>query len=324
MSSLTDAVYLRMLASPDMAVEDIARDIGVDADSIRASLDELAQASLVEVMRGETPHVRPISPDIAVAALLAREQATIAQRSQQVEAGRIALAQLLATQRKLQQSPEMTVLPTVEEVRDRLGALMLECTEEVATLSPVSKPSPRSIEASRAVDLEALERGLRLRIVHLESIRNDPASWDHLAWQRDQGIEVRLAPVVPVRLILLDASHALVPLQRVERGAGAVLLSSPGVITALRALFDQVWRTARPMGAKHTRDADGLSRQEHALMVLWAKGATDEAASRQLGVSVRTIRRLSANLMERLHAVSRFQAGARAFELGWLTVEDLE
>lgn len=324
MSRVTDSVYLRLLASPELAVDGIAGELGLDTATVRESLDELARASLVEVMRGDGPHVRPISPDIAVAALLAREQAMVAQRSQQIEEGRVALAQLLATQRELRQSPEMTVLRTVDEVRDRIDALSRECREEVRTLIPAGQSSPRSIEASRPLELEALDRGLRLRVVYLESIRNDPETWDHVVWQRDHGVEVRLAPVVPVRLLVFDGTHAVVPLRDAVRGAGAVVLSSPGVLIALQALFDQVWRSARPMGARRTRDTDGLSGQERALLRLWAKGATDEAAARQLGVSVRTIRRLSANLMERLDAASRFQAGARAFDLGWLSAEDLD
>ncbi len=43
-------------------------------------------------------------------------------------------------------------------------------------------------------------------------------------------------------------------------------------------------------------------------------GHTDEAASRQLGVSLRTYRRRVAELMAMLDATSRFQAGIRARE----------
>lgn len=45
-------------------------------------------------------------------------------------------------------------------------------------------------------------------------------------------------------------------------------------------------------------------------------GATDEAAARDLGMSVRTYRRRVAELLDVLEAGSRFQAGVRAGELG--------
>jgi DNA-binding NarL/FixJ family response regulator len=40
--------------------------------------------------------------------------------------------------------------------------------------------------------------------------------------------------------------------------------------------------------------------------------------SRQLGISVRTTRRMVANVMERLEARSRFEAGYEAARRGWL------
>lgn len=54
------------------------------------------------------------------------------------------------------------------------------------------------------------------------------------------------------------------------------------------------------------------------LLQLLADGAKDEAAARSLGVSVRTVRRMVADLMRRLDARSRFQAGILAKRRGWL------
>lgn len=45
-------------------------------------------------------------------------------------------------------------------------------------------------------------------------------------------------------------------------------------------------------------------------------GATDTAAAKELGMSVRTYRRRVAELLDTLDAGSRFQAGVRAGELG--------
>ncbi|MFB6613075.1 hypothetical protein ACFCV9_02420 [Streptomyces sp. NPDC056367] len=45
---------------------------------------------------------------------------------------------------------------------------------------------------------------------------------------------------------------------------------------------------------------------------------TDEAAGKPLGVSLRTVRRQMSALMERLNASSRFEAGLKAAQQGWL------
>jgi len=56
-----------------------------------------------------------------------------------------------------------------------------------------------------------------------------------------------------------------------------------------------------------------LTRQ---ILVLLNAGYKDDAAARQLGLSVRTYRRHVAEIMRALGAASRFQAGARAAKLG--------
>jgi DNA-binding CsgD family transcriptional regulator len=70
-----------------------------------------------------------------------------------------------------------------------------------------------------------------------------------------------------------------------------------------------------------TNPANGtraVSGDERALLRLLAAGLTDEAAARRLGISVRTARRQVAVLMDKLGASSRFQAGYRAAQRGWL------
>ncbi len=62
----------------------------------------------------------------------------------------------------------------------------------------------------------------------------------------------------------------------------------------------------------------GPSDSERLLLRLLSLGAKDEAAARHLGVSVRTVRRMIADLMRRMDARSRFQAGILAAERGWL------
>jgi DNA-binding NarL/FixJ family response regulator len=51
-----------------------------------------------------------------------------------------------------------------------------------------------------------------------------------------------------------------------------------------------------------------------------AEGHTDEAIAKRLGVSHRTARRIASDLMDRLGARSRFEAGVRAVQQGWLPI----
>ncbi len=70
--------------------------------------------------------------------------------------------------------------------------------------------------------------------------------------------------------------------------------------------------------SKQQNDKSDPSDSERLLLQLLSLGAKDEAAARHLGVSVRTVRRMIADLMRRMDARSRFQAGILAAERGWL------
>jgi DNA-binding CsgD family transcriptional regulator len=72
----------------------------------------------------------------------------------------------------------------------------------------------------------------------------------------------------------------------------------------------------KPAAEEATEQA--LSAAELLLLALLADGLKDEAVARALGVSVRTVRRMVAELMHRLDARSRFQAALLAQRKGWL------
>ena len=58
--------------------------------------------------------------------------------------------------------------------------------------------------------------------------------------------------------------------------------------------------------------------QDAHLLALMAAGLKDEVVARQLGLSLRTVRRRIARLMDELGADTRFQAGIEAARRGWL------
>ncbi|MFD0332056.1 LuxR C-terminal-related transcriptional regulator [Streptacidiphilus monticola] len=157
-----------------------------------------------------------------------------------------------------------------------------------------------------------------MRTVYLDSVRNDPATRDYARWLAKLGGQVRTTGTLPLRMIVVDRETAVVPLNPESPSDGAAVLHGSGAVAAMCALFEQIWADAHPLGAVRPRDELGLSGQERALLRMLANGETDEAAARRLGVSDRTVRRLIADLLGKLEARSRFQAGARAMERGWL------
>lgn len=160
-----------------------------------------------------------------------------------------------------------------------------------------------------------------MRSLYLDSVRNSPPSIDYANWLAENGGQVRTAPLLPVRMIIIDRRVAMLPVNGDDTAHGALVLHGHGTLTALCALFEGIWEQARPLGEVELRDARGLTGPEREALRLLGQGLTDEAISKRLGVSPRTARRMAADLMEQLGARSRFQAGVLAAQRGWFNLD---
>ena len=190
---------------------------------------------------------------------------------------------------------------------------------ECLAITPGGAQSQASLDASRPLDEAALSRGVDMRVIYQDSARNDQATLAYAHWTTGLGGQVRTSPVLPPRLLVFDRTTAVVPIDPANSKLGALCTTAPGIVTSLASLFEQTWETAVPLGAARERTPEeGITPGEQELLKLLASGLTDEAAGKRLGVSLRTVRRQMAGLMERLNATSRFEAGLKAAQRGWL------
>jgi DNA-binding CsgD family transcriptional regulator/sugar-specific transcriptional regulator TrmB len=320
-----EAVYRAMLAAPGDGVAALGRALGLTEERVRAALDTLSELALVRPSYEERGRLRAVSPDLGMEVLLARQQQELARQQQRLEASRATAAQLIAEYADLRPaagSPGVEQLTGLDRIRDRLATLTREVAGEVMGFNPSSAQTEEGMAAARPLDRELLERGVRIRTLYLDSIRNHAPTVAHADWLAAHGGQVRTVPTLPTRMIIIDRATAVIPVRSDDTAAGAVVLTGQGTVTALCALFDSTWAAGRPLGQVPLRDAHGLTSQEQAALSLLADGHTDEAIARRLGVSPRTARRLTTDLIERLGARSRFQAGVRAAQQGWLPAAD--
>lgn len=323
LDAVSESVYRAMLTHPQDDAAALRDRLGLSEAQVRASLDRLSELALVRVSCERKGSLRAVSPDVGIELLIVRQQAELAAQQQRLEASRLAAAQLIAEYAELKtgavRSP-VQELTGLDEIRDRIAALAMDLRDEIMTFAPGGGHKPESIEASKPHDERLLERGIRMRTIYLDSVRNSQATVDYITWLASLGGEVRTAPELPTRMIIFDRATALIPVSSDDSAAGAAVLTGQGTLAALCALFDSVWTQAEPLSAlpAPARNADGLTAQEVTALRLLAQGLTDEAIARRLGVSPRTARRVVTDLMERLGARCRFEFGMRAVQCGWL------
>ncbi|MFE0701552.1 LuxR C-terminal-related transcriptional regulator [Streptomyces sp. NPDC058872] len=321
LNSTAEAVYRIMLAHPQHGVGAIAEDLDLTEEQVRHALARLSELTLVRPSYESRDQLRAVPPALGMEVLMARQQAELAAHQQRLEASREAAARLIADYATLTPTvsgPGVEQLIGLDRIRDRLATLTRDVREELLGLNTDGAQTVDAMEASRPLDRELLDRGVRMRTVYLDSVRNDEPTLAYADWLTTRGAQVRTAPMLPTRMIVVDRKTAVIPLTSKDTGAGAMVLTSDGLVTALCALFETIWATAQPLGSGSATDEHGLTLQQNATLQLLAAGHTDDAIAKRLGVSSRTARRIATDLMERLGARSRFEAGARAAEQGWL------
>ncbi|MER6715512.1 MULTISPECIES: LuxR C-terminal-related transcriptional regulator [unclassified Streptomyces] len=318
-----ESVYRAMLTNPEEGLTGLAQHTGIPESRVRQALDTLSELALVQPSQTASGRLRAVSPEVGLELLLSRQRAELAAHQQQVEVSQTAAAGLIAEYGRLSSHsphPEVEQLVGLDEVRERLMLLTQKVDNEVLSFAPGGPQSAENMRASAPLNQQLLERGVRMRTIYLDSIRNSPATMSHAMRLAELGAEVRTVPQLPTRILILDRHTALIPVRGDDPARGALQLTGDGTLTVLCALFDTTWRSANPLTDQPVQnDEQDLTPQLRTVLELLAEGYTDESIAARLGVSPRTARRLAAELMTRLGARSRFQAGVRAVSHGWFT-----
>ncbi|MCD0445701.1 hypothetical protein LO763_19010 [Glycomyces sp. A-F 0318] len=139
----------------------------------------------------------------------------------------------------------------------------------------------------------------------------------HLREVRDLGVLVRISrSPLPHEVILIDRRVLILAGRDAPGGREYTVTTSKTLIDGVESLYRGLWDAAADLDDYLRGDVPHLDEAGRAVLDALGSGLTDEAAARRLGVSLRTYRRRVAELMARLEADSRFQAGLRAGELG--------
>jgi DNA-binding CsgD family transcriptional regulator len=199
-------------------------------------------------------------------------------------------------------------------------ALLASAHREVLVMSTLSVAARDPIGGVRRIDHENLRRGVRYRVIVPDTARTAPVLATRLGTLALAGADTRTVPEVPTDALIIDGSVVVLPVDRTASGRalGAAVFRLSSVVTTTMELFERVWLSAVPMSPTDMPDAAELNAREKELLSLLSSGSTDESAAARLDVSVRTVRRMVADIMNRLGARSRFQAGVKAADRGWL------
>nr|WP_261554975.1 LuxR C-terminal-related transcriptional regulator [Frankia tisae] len=321
------SAYRLWLRHESLSVTEAAEMLGQPAGGVGRIRDRLVELGLLLASRERPGRFVAADPEAGLNHLLQAQHEQLIRRHERLVRARTQVSVFVSDY--LEGRPgsapvEVQRIDGVDQARAELISLVGRAEREVLTLRTRRGWSAALSDDLMPAELRALRRGVAMRSVLPRSYRLDERGAGYVRTVAAHGLVARVADDPRLDATTVDGRVGLV---RLARGAGAdghtLLVRTPELTAVLRTLFEQVWAIAEPLGGGPAptgdeESADDPSDTERLLLRLLSLGVKDEAAARHLGVSVRTVRRMIADLMSRLNARSRFQAGTLASRRGWI------
>ena len=287
---------------------------GWSVDRAEATMDELRTVGLVEDEGGSA---RVVDPAVAVRRLLAREEREIERRRRRLAEAHEAIEQMESDYQRAR--VEVLGNPQIDAVDAALApaalvALIRAGHGPVSTLHQgASERSPADRALFEAL-AEAASSGRVLRGIYPRALLDDQL-WE--AWARRRaalGERQRLSNR-PVPAVVIIGGEAVAIGGGADRPASVVLMSrAPQLVQAFTDTFEAWWQNCSPLPGGQDQ-GEGADEQQRLLSLL-AAGCKDETVARLLGLSVRTVRRRVAELMDSSGASTRMQLGVQLARRG--------
>lgn len=316
-------VYLMMHSAPEADAGQIADRLAIETSEVVDALDELSDLTLLRPGLSAAQKFRPVSIERAIHTLIRQQAEQLKIQSGSLSMLQSAMKELLESRPTRQDGfghADVETLTGAEPIQSWMERLVFRATESVWSAIPGRPLAPEVLDAARPFDEEVAQRGVPGRSLYQNSVLADRRNLDYARWLSGLGAEIRSTPVVPIRMVIVDRSLAAILHKQPQLPGEMFVVREPALLIPLIELFETSWAAAKPIGGPEPKQSGERepTPQELALLRFLASGSTDEAAAKKLGVSVRTVRRIMAELMERLEASSRFEAGHKATQRGWL------
>lgn len=162
------------------------------------------------------------------------------------------------------------------------------------------------------------ERTVRYRVVYDRETVALPGRLENIWEGISRGEHARVATAVPAKLVIADATLAILSSAADYREATAYLIHPSSLLDVMAELFETTWERAVPLNQPGDSGDEAISGIDRQLLGLLASGATDVTIARSYGWSIRTVQRHVRRLMQLVGAGTRFQIGMEAVRRGWL------
>jgi hypothetical protein len=302
--------YALEQASPP-STERVRLATGLDCHAFEKAVARLVSLRLVNKDQLAAGELVPLAPDCARLSLLVPLTQALEQHQRKVDVIRGVYAKLTPLYREsaVHRDLGVSVVTEASDIQDLIAQLSSACTVEVLASRPGGARSRTVLAGPLENPGSLLDRGVQIRALYQHAARYDSATVAQVARLTDLGIRVRTTCDEHARALIFDRDAVVMERQAPLRGA--VLIRDCSVVHAFWQSFDHMWSEAVAFGPNYDQaTVRRLSEDVKTMIVLLLiEGVEDKVIARRLGMSLRTCQRHIYEIMNRLGAKNRLQAG---------------
>lgn len=239
-------VYLAVLIHGPLAAPAIASQTGIARTSVYPTICSLAEMGLIEGGLGHGSKFTAVPPELALRALVVREEQTLAERQEIARELAETLAPLAAdTESALDDSVQ--VIRTPQLLGERFHRLQLEATRLIE--GTVKAPFLTS-NLSNPAQQKAMRRGVHYKILYERAVIEDPKVQSNLREFLGGGEEARVYDgELPNKIGIFDQEVVLTALTRQTGHPASMLIRNAPFAQSMSILFDYFWQQSKPLTA---------------------------------------------------------------------------
>ncbi|MFN8167868.1 MAG: S8 family serine peptidase [Candidatus Nanopelagicales bacterium] len=241
-----EAVYRHLVIEVDVAPAEVAAALGRDVDDVTRILERLVGTGLAgrETDTDRTARYSAAPPAVALGALLRERRDAL--YSAELDLAELADSHRTATMGRTP-SDVVEVITDIDAVRHRFAQIQRGAQREVRSMMvPNLTVVPH---AENVAGDETLRRGVRYRAILDRAALDEPGIVAAILRDIAKGEQIRVADHVPVKMMIVDETVAMLPLLAERNTAPeSVLVQSGGLLSALISYFEIAWERAYPCG----------------------------------------------------------------------------
>lgn len=321
-----ESVYRHDVIRPGCSVREVSRATGLSEGVIDSSRGRLIAVGLLRLEPSGEVRAIPNGPaalserlQIQLEAEHARKRSDLVQIESELT--RMINEQMLASREA--GSLQVDRIPSLDAAKVRVTELICNAQVEVVRLDPgVRKHMEGRADPASLAEIKASRRGVSIRAICSPAHVSDPFLRRSVDGQVDADIRIRVMSTPDIAMLIVDRRVAVLADHRRVGGRDALLVRDGLLVHTLHNIFETWWVQATDLGfflvGSDAQPAGEVSGEERVMLHLLGHGYKDETVAKTLGISVRTVRRKISDVLRRMPASSRFQAGVLAARRGWL------